>query len=306
MQALGRYGAALARRRQRVSILALIRASRLRRDIIRCDGPMFVVASPRSGTTALCRALNEHPGVLMAWGGAPSLQWIGGLAHAYQLGPTCYHYQRYTGLLSEHFSKRLRRLAFDCVWADPFRLLRSGENIFPHKYMGRRCPPGIWGCLAAADEPAARGLGWLFPNVKFVYMVRNGMEVVYSMSRFVSFRDRSFERLCHDWAGYVSRYEYLRAWDKTLCVRFEEFRDDPKATLAKVCCHIGISLEVSTIRFAQSVLVHPLDGPTVYADPRFVLKSRPPVHEQWSDAQREIFRRICGKGMELLGYDLPY
>ena len=306
MQTIDRYRSALVRRRQPISISNLVRASRLRGALIGCNKPVFVVASPRSGTTALCRALNEHSCVLMAWGGAPALQWIGGLAHAYTIGPTCYHYQRYTGLLPEDLNHRLRRLAFDCVWADPFRLLASAAKTCPDAPHPKHSRTVVWGSKAAAEEPAALGLEWLFPSLRFVYMIRNGIEVVHSMSKFISFRDRSFERLCKDWASYVARYEYLRHWSLAVCVRFEDFLNDPQAALTMVCSHIGIDTEPNMFKFAQTTLIHPLDGPSISANPKLVLRSRRAVHEEWSLEQKQMFQATCGPAMARLGYDMPF
>ena len=305
-QSVYRYLPALYRRQRAISLPALLRAYGLRRAISSCSGPILIAACPRSGTTALCRALNEHSRILMAWGGAPMLQLIGEMAYSYQLGPNMLHYQKYTGLLADGVHSRLRRLAFDCLWADPFRLLESGRGVVGKRAVGFRTNLLLWGSKATADETASDGLEWLFPQVRFIYLVRNGIDVVYSMSRFISFRDRSFEQLCEEWAVRVRRYQYLTRRSGSLCIRFEEFLVNPDETLAQVCSHIDLCPEGAMIRFAQRTLIHPLDGPTIAASPNAVLNARPPAHKNWSELQRSIFRQKCGREMESLGYSIPF
>lgn len=305
-QNMERYRPAIYRRRRGISLASLVRAYRFRYAIRRCNGPVLIVACPRSGTTALCRAMNEHSRILMAWGGAPMLKLIGEMAYSYQLGPNMLHFQKYTGLLADGVQARLRSFAFDCVWADPFRLLESARGLQGKRYGSLGSYQWLWGSKATPDECSSEGLEWLFPQVRFVYIVRNGIDVVYSMSRFISFREWSFERLCMEWASRVRRYDYLTRRAGSLFIRFEDFLANPRQTLTNVCSHISVRLEEPMVRFAQGTLVHPLDGPTVMGSPQIVLSSRAPAHENWSEAQKTTFRQVCGREMELLGYSVPF
>jgi hypothetical protein len=305
-QAIERYASARRRRRRSISVFELFQAYLVKRVIKACSRPIFVVASPRSGTTALCRALNEHSQILMAWGGAPMLQWIGAMAHAYEFGPTADHFKTYTGLLSEALRMKLQALAFDCVWADPLRILASSDKLELHGRSEVWRALKIWGCKVSPDAEGAHGLEWLFPSLRFVYIVRNGIDVVYSMSRFISFRDRPFERLCRDWSERVWRYEYLTKRQNAIRIRFEDFLDQPEETLAKVLGCLDLPLETRVTNFCRQNLVHPLDGPSVRTNPKSVLRNRPAPHTAWSESQKKVFRQVCENAMNHLDYSIPF
>lgn len=304
--AFGRYNSALRQRRSAISAFNLLQAYLVRRKIKDCTGPIFVVASPRSGTTALCKALNEHSHILMAWGGAPMLQSIGTIAYTYEFGTTTYHYKVYTGLLPEALHARLRTLAFDCVWANPFRLLTSSRKGKFETPSSVRRYLRVWGCKVSPDEIAANGLQWLFPDLRLIYVVRNGIDVVYSMSQFISFRDRPFDQLCRDWSDRVWRYDYLLKNTHSLCIRFEDFVSEPARTIARIFAHLTLPLQTQVAEFCTINLIHPLGGTTIKANPRSILMNRPAPHTMWSKSQKAVFRETCEKAMNYLNYPIPF
>jgi hypothetical protein len=82
--------------------------------------------------------------------------------------------------------------------------------------------------------------------------------------------------------------------------------NDPQSALTIVCSHIGIGTEPNMFKFAQTTLIHPLDGPSISANPKLVITSRRAVHKEWSLEQKQMFRGTCGPAMATLGYDMPF
>lgn len=232
------------------------------------------------------------------------LHWIGAIAYEYQFGSDYRHYQRYTAVLPESLNVRLRDLAFDCVWADPFRLLASGDKIFSPTGSARTLQ--IWGSRCSISETESHGLEWLFPGLKFVYIVRNGIDAVYSMTRFISFRELPFEQMCHDWSQNALSYDHFRRKQNAIFIRFEDFLYEPEKTLENVCSQLMVDSEKGVSAFAGQMLVHPLNGPTIKVNPKSELLARAPAYTTWSDEQRNIFRQVCKNAMELHGYDIPF
>jgi hypothetical protein len=264
--------------------------------------PVFIVAVPRSGTTALSKALNQHSRIVMAPGESPLAYWFGKIGHRYHCGANSTFYQKYTVLSSDSLRSSLRQLCFDSIWERRDRLAIVGEKLNSPE-------PGklsVWGTKAFPDEEAAEGLQWLFPNTKFIYIYRNGIDVVFSMSKFHSFRHLPFANRCQFWADHTLRYEYLRHHESSLVIRFEDFVQDPEPVLTRVCDHLGVPIEQGPLAFVSQWMIHPLDEKTMRGNPKAVLASRPPAYSIWSSAERELFRSICGDAMELLDYEIPF
>jgi hypothetical protein len=164
----------------------------------------------------------------------------------------------------------------------------------------------LWGTKAFPDEEAAEGLRWLFPNAKFIYVYRNGIDVVFSMSKFHSFTNLTFEARCKFWANHSFRYEFLRNHESSLAIRFEDLVQDPEETISKMCAHLNVPIESAPLELVSENLFHPLDGPNVLANPKVVLGSRQPAYTTWSAEDRELFRSICKDAMALLNYEIPF
>jgi hypothetical protein len=268
--------------------------------------PFFIIGSARSGTTALSRALHEHSRLIIATGQNPILPLLGKTAYQFGCAPTATRYQRYTALTPDGFRHSLRHFCFDCVWGSADSPAPQQPKL--NEYSRTKHPSFLkwWGARASANEQAATGLSWLFPGTKFVYLVRNGVDVVFSMSKFSVFRRMSFDQRCQFWADNVLRYQYLQSRADSLAIRFEVFVNDPDSVLAEIFAHLDLPIEDGPSALASGWLIHPLDGPTVKMSAREVLASRPPAHLTWSVSEKNAFRSICGKAMELLDYKLPF
>lgn len=269
------------------------------------DRPVFVVACGRSGSTALCAALDQHPALLVGAAEAVFIRPIGAMAHDYA-GSEGYM-RSSVQLDAEELARELRRLAMTTALGSDYGFAydprRTGEkrSVFTAPRALER-----WGAKAFPDEDAADGLLWLYPEARFVYLFRNGLDVVHSMSKFGSFKRREFEGRCEFWAERAFRYEYLRGHDLAVTVRFEDFVADNAAELGRVFRHLGLADDPGPAAFASSTLVHPLDQKTTEADPKEVLAQRRKGYEAWDDEQCEIFKRVCGDAMDLLGYEIPF
>lgn len=264
----------------------------------------FVIAAPRCGATALYRALNQNSKIIFANGPAPLTHWCGKIAHAYSSRPA--RYRRYTALDEDSIRRKLRSFCFECIWGELDRVVLASAKSSPVRGRFRPRRVWMWGARASADEHAAQGLEWLFPQARFLHIYRNGIDVVYSMSRFSAFRDWPFVDLCRFWARTCKRYEYLRHRSNALAIKFEDFLDKPGIVLSDVCSYLGLPFETGMLRYATENLVHPLDGPTIRASARSVLKARAPSYVNWSSVERQTFRSICENAMQRLGYPIPF
>ena len=88
----------------------------MRRLKRRMYNAVFIVGAGRSGTTAVCRAMNEHSRVLIAPGEGPLVNGFGRVAHQYRFGPQSEYYRSNTGMSCDRFRNDLGSLCFRCVW----------------------------------------------------------------------------------------------------------------------------------------------------------------------------------------------
>jgi hypothetical protein len=191
-----------------------------------CHRPVFIIGSPRSGTTALARALAEHPEL---WTSHESY-FLNGL---FGDGRASNVYARQSarqsvGWLTTEGVDREEFLAYVGVGLNALYTSRSG---------GRR-----WIDQTPLYTLCTEELAELFPDALFVHIVRDGRQVVNSMANFLNrFEHRpealrhvpgwasDFTEACRTWAKYVT-FANSFALDhprRTFTVINEELAEDP-------------------------------------------------------------------------------
>ncbi len=268
------------------------------------DRPVFVVMCGRSGSTALSGGLGAHPEVLMARE-APLVHKLGEVARYFEGGKDDRYFRNNVPVEALRLRRDLRDLVAVTALGPDYGLRFDPRDPTGDRSVLSAGRYSRWGAKAFLDERAAEGILWLFPEARFVYLVRDGIDVVASMTRFGSFAQLDFEGRCRHWSERAFRYDYLRRHDRAVTVRFEDFLADDAGTFERIFAHVGLPSSPRSAAFTSSTLVHPLGAPTTTADPRSVLAGRPSPWEAWSDDERATFRRVCGDAMALLDYPLP-
>jgi hypothetical protein len=269
--------------------------------------PVFVISCGRSGSTALCRALNMHPSLLVATKEGPAFNALGELAHDYAMGPHANYFQSASRLEPNETRRQIRRLCYTSIFGldlglsyDPRRIQLKESAYLRGRTIKR------WGAKVFPTQKSAQGLRWLYPDAKFIYIFRNGIDVVQSMSKFGSFSKLGFEERCRFWSERTETYEYLRTWDDVCLVRFEDFLNDNASVLASIYSYLGLAHSQAPAEFASSRLIHPLDSPTAMLNPKEAIAARSSSFETWTGEERSTFESICGEAMKMLGYGIPY
>ena len=260
-----------------------------------CPDPIFVIGSPRSGTTALGHALNHHPEL---WASMESYV-------LYQL----YGQQRAERVWGHHWDRTnpswLRAEEVDR--GEFLAFLGLGINaLYSSRSGGRRWIDATPLNTSMVDEVAA-----MFPGGFFIHIVRDGRLVVRSMGEFRRMLERErgpvpaaempawtsdFRSGCETWSEYVRtalRFERSNP-DRCVTLRNEELLADPRAALAPVLDFIGAEAD---------------DGPAAFLAESRVNSSfrggdsqgRDDVPE-WPDELRRTFAEVAGPGMLAAGY----
>jgi sulfotransferase family protein len=269
------------------------------------DHPVFVVGLGRSGTTVLLQAVGKHPCIFSIKGESPLVYHLGALtAHFDRTEYNDWHY-RSLKFSREYLIESIRRLSFESVFGTNWGL----EEILKRQIRGHIFLPKLryWSARTYPQEHESQGILTYFPNAKFLYIFRNGIDVVQSRTRYRAFRDLSFSDHCEEWARHVDKYTYMLKMKEALPIRQEDLRVDPQKVFEQICPFIGAPYHSGPVDYLKSTLVHPLDQSTKRGiDVHQALNSRPPSHESWSTEKKDTFKNVCGNAMTKLGYQIPF
>jgi hypothetical protein len=254
----------------------------------------------------LYKALGTHPAILSMPGENPLVDPLAGLAASFEFGGEAWYFRESVRLGQARLYAQLRKLIFETT-AGPnlgFKTLAKAVARDPFGFPLKR----YWCVKCFPLEASAQALAVLYPQARFVYIVRNGIDVVQSRTKFPVFSGQPFEQHCEFWVQAARKFDYLRQWDRCIEVRQEQLLVEPEAAFARISAHLGIEDHPAPASYVRTTLVHSRGDVStkVDVDVRRSLTERAPSHADWSREQREAFRRICGATMGALGYQVPF
>ena len=267
-----------------------------------CPDPVFIIGSPRSGTTALARALGEHG--------------------AFYVGDeTFFLWELFgQGRLEEVFARWSTRpssswLRREAVTGDEFlAAVGLGLNALLTRSAGAR----RWVDHTPHHCHMAGTLAGMFPGARFLHVLRDGREVVHSMIHIAAtvpaeelavMRDRGFlppwahdfRAACTTWrdavraAGDFCRRQPQRA----MMIHHRALERDPERAVAAVLRFLDAADEPGPAAFLRRERINSSftpPGGVPAADYR-----RPAAWERWSAEQRGMFVEIAGEEMRRQG-----
>jgi Sulfotransferase family len=270
------------------------RALRLSRSFERvkvCSSPIFVVGSPRSGTTMLGWALANH-----------SWLWTSGESNVVR--------EAFSPSASVDRALESARIAGDGSWLHDQEVdrdellarLATGINaLYTSRSHGRRWLDHTPAHTLMLDQIAA-----MFPRAVFIHVLRDGRQVVHSMTNFMAAfpqeRKRRFEQAgraipwvefdvaCATWREYVEAARDFTARIPTRCltIRHDRIVREPWRALRDVYRFLGIPFEDRPVAYVRVTRVNssfPDRPPGDYPNP----------WDQWSPEQRRTFLEIASE-----------
>jgi len=265
-----------------------------------CPNPVFVIGSPRSGTTALAQALNRHPDL--------------------RVGKESYVLHDFFGRNkpTRVWENQMNRvtpcwLEFEKVEHDEFlAFLGLGMNaLFSSRSEGKR-----WIDQTPLYTPMVDTLALMFPGASFVHIVRDGRHVVRSMVNFERKFDEQqladaqpneipqwsndFAQGCGTWSHWVaSALDFGDAHpDRCLTVSNEELSADPESGFAAVQQFLGLDPHPGSARFFGKKRINS----SWKGEP-----ARPGDDDWlgWDGERRRVFVETAGETMVRAGYTSP-
>jgi len=261
-----------------------------------CDSPIFIIGSPRSGTTALASSLARHS---QLWTSSES-----DFLHLLLKG------KRLDKIFnSARFAPGERWLQREGVGREEFySFLGLGLNaLFTSRSGGKRWIDSTPRHTVVADELAS-----LFPGAVFIHILRDGRRVVNSMVNFArkeSLQARGitpkfigpwatdFRQACSTWRLYSETAAAFCEQHPTrsLTVRNEQLVDDPHARFAEILQFLKLPGESGPADHFGSHRVN-----SSFQRDRnepVSLESFPNPWNEWTEEQRETFIRESGPTM---------
>lgn len=269
------------------------------------ENPILVVGTGRSGTSVLLQALGKHPHIYPLLGEAPFLTSIGGSAFLFEGSNNAAYYLDSLKVSKSYLFDQLRRMGFETAAGEQYgvRGLAKGLLGASASPLGRR----YWCAKTFPSERVTAGLTALYPNIRFIYIARNGCDVVHSRTKFKGFTHQSFRQHCINWAEGVEKYRHLTKLPQSIFVTQESLQRDPIDLFARILDFLRIADHPGPADYAQTTVVHPLDKSTQQGtNAQAALSLREHGYSQWNDDQKTIFREVCSVGMEELGYEIPF
>lgn len=267
--------------------------------------PVFVIGAGRAGTSILQRALSQHSQIVSADSESPFIPYIGFLVHPFVYRENkAYHLESLATSLMYMYDVFVR-ICFESAFGEHYglRYLVGGQKFALYKLPRIR----YWCAKTFPNKQEALGLIELFPEVRFIHIIRNGCEVVNSRMRKRGMRDLGFEENCAEWARQVSKYDYLAAIEQSILIRHENLVSSPDEVFRTIQSFIGVDYDDGPKIYASSTLVHPLDKRTQpEVNVGDLLTARPPAYQNWTADQKAVFKDVCSEAMQITGYSIPF
>lgn len=271
--------------------------------------PFFVVGPMRSGTTLLRLMLASHPRLAIP----PESHFL----------PELLEFEKSSGNLASQRSKVIdwllshRRLAdfkLDPAWMrfalsslEPFTTRQIACTLFG-EYV-RREGKVRWGDKTPRHRSFLPQLQTLFPEAKFIHVLRDGRDTALSAWR-AKFGPKSWVDAVYDWRDAirdVHKGQRAIPAESFLEVRYEDLILHPESILRKICSFLGEEYDPKMLHFSDaaqkevpawesswhSKLQKPLDATNTGK-----------WKTELSQDQLLLFNRVAGRELIAAGYEL--
>lgn len=269
--------------------------------------PVFIIGTPRSGTSLVSRIIDSHPEI-----GVPFE------SHIY---PTLYGWRNWYGDLDraesrEHLVEDMLNIYAVQDWDEIPEKGEVLERFERHDFHGAfEAVVGAWSSIKGkrrwGEKTPSNILFWReilegFPKAKFVHIVRDGRDVAMSWKR-VRFGPRHFYTIAELWKAYLDRVERVRSRvgnNQLREIRYEDLLMRPEETVRGLSEFLNIGFVPRMLSFYENVDSYPTDARNERNLSRPLMKDN---MEKWRTgmSRRDLrrFEAVAGSTLERFGYE---
>jgi hypothetical protein len=271
--------------------------------------PVFVVGSVRSGTTLLRLMLDRHPDLAI-----PSeSQFIPVLwkrRKRYGAGGRIENREAWLKDVTSQPAVRFWSISVEDVRAEldsvrPLDFARAIEVIFC--CYARRNGKSRWGDKTPQYVDRLALIGTLFPNARFVHVIRDGRDVALSMIDLNRLHQRA-ATTAFFWARSIRRGRHVGQRlgpERYMEVRYEWLLDDPEGELRRVSEFLDLPYDPVMLRHDPDAILHlPDRHRPIHSRLALPLtKGLRDWRHEMNPKEIEEFEAIAGRELEALGYE---
>jgi len=269
------------------------------------DSPIFIVGNPRSGTGLLRDLLRSHPHLSFP-----------GESHFLPV-----FYRAFGDPNNEREAIRLASMILESGWVKSWNLDlspadfaqdRTYRDVVSRVYetLMRREGKVRWGDKTPQYLAAMPTIVELFPNARFVHIIRDGRDVALSWLR-AHFGPENIYVAARSWSRTLDHgIRFGRALPGTqyLEVRYESLLSDTASTMRTICDFLGEPFieDVTRPTFMQRLNRESIIGQrqrTWIAEDQVVATNTCKWKHALTIPQRSLFESVAGDMLELLGYE---
>ncbi|HEV2488861.1 MAG TPA: sulfotransferase [Candidatus Acidoferrales bacterium] len=216
--------------------------------------PFFIVGAMRSGTTLLRLMLVGHPRLAIP----PESHFLPALLEFEDSsGQLAINRERVINWLISH--QRLADFGLTTLWMrttlstlEPFTTSTIGYALFAE--YARREGKARWGDKTPRYRSFIPQLSRLFPEAKFIHVLRDGRDTALSAWR-AQFGPRTWPAAVHDWRVAirdVRKGQRSISAESFLEVRYEDLIANPQAVLTQICNFLNEEYDPKMLHFSDA------------------------------------------------------
>lgn len=222
--------------------------------------PFFIIGSARSGTTLLRSILSGHPNICIP----PESQVIHKLVRSYQY-LNFLPWEHLSRLIISQFEARKKFYLWEIDMSKFYselvalkeknRSLAKAVDMFYCYYMKEKKPAcRMWGDKTTLNTLHLEWINRLFPEAKFVNIIRDGRGAVSSMLKTGTYN--KIEDACQRWSKSIKLAQKFAETKENnfINVRYENLTSHPESEVKKVCAFLSVDYRPEMLEFHNSLL----------------------------------------------------
>ncbi len=224
------------------------------------EQPIFIVGTHRSGTTLLRLILNAHPQIAIPHEAEFLLPLLKRFKTTHKdtieesYSEAFFDAMRSNRLFSRLFGKWRIQLA---DVEGKIRFLQGEKSIRKHisafymTYMDQH-KKATWGDKTPSFFNMVRSFYALYPNARFIYLVRDGRDVMLSKRKYYTSQPDNVTYSAIEWL-YKNRMilRQLNKIPKKMVIRYEDLVNHPNSTVEEICNFLSVGYSTEMMSFYQ-------------------------------------------------------